>query len=263
MFFLTYNYHAERVIINAQPLIIAIQEIRIVAKQFINIIKRVTLILWLAAAGISSAAENDNPLTAAITTLLNNTINLPPSLRPSLQVKLMTPPAQLATLCDRPALSLSGNLGRLAGAHSIIAQCAARRHFIQIHVDATATWWQATRLLRPGELVTEEAIHPQRGSLEHLPAGLIFDPQRIIGRVTLRTVHPGDKLVESQLRQRWAIVAGEKAEVIYRGDGFTIRATAKALDNAALSQHLRVQTATGQIVTATAIGEGQAAVVAD
>lgn len=233
------------------------------ATQLTVIFKNIILLLLLAAAGISSAAENENQLTDAITTLLNNDINLPPAVRPLLTVKLRTPPAQLATLCASPELSLSGNLSRLAGAHSIIAQCADRRHFIQIHVDVTATWWQATRLLRPGERVSREAIHPQRGSPEHLPGGLIFDPQRIIGRVTLRAIHPGENLVESQLRQRWAIVAGEKVEVRYRGDDFTVRSTAKALDNAALAQHLRVQTASGQILTATAIADGQAAITAD
>jgi len=234
-----------------------------VVTQLTDIFKIITLILLLAAAGFSSAAESDNQLTTAITTLLNNNINLPPSVRPILAVKLLTPPAQLASLCANPVLSLSGNLSRLTGMHSIIAQCAARRHFIQIDVDATATWWQATRLLRPGEQVTEEAIHPQRGSLEHMPGGLIFDPQQIIGRVTLRTIQPGENIVESQLRQRWAIVTGEKVEIRFHGEGFTIRATAKALDNAALKQRLRVQTATGQLLTATAIADGQAAVVAN
>lgn len=233
------------------------------ATQFTDIIKRITLIFLLTAAGFSSAAGNDIKLTVAITNLLNSDINLPLVMRPKLTVKLLTPPAQLATLCARPELSLSGNLSRLAGTHSIIAQCAARRHFIQIDVDATATWWQAARLLRPGERISAEDIHPQRGSLEHLPGGLIFDPQRIIGRVTLRAIHPGENLVESQLRQRWAIVAGEKVGVTWQGDAFTIHATAKALDNATLTQHLRVQTATGQILTATAIADGQASVVAD
>ncbi|WP_312758677.1 flagellar basal body P-ring formation chaperone FlgA [Pantoea brenneri] len=233
------------------------------ATQYSVIIKIITLIALLTAADICSAAQADIQLTEAITALLNNNINLPPSVRPRLRVRLLTPRAQLATLCVSPVLTLSGNLSRLAGAHSIIAQCDARRHFIQIHLDVTATWWQASRLLRPGERVSRESIHPQRGSPEHLPSGLIYDPQRIIGRVTLRAIHPGENLVESQLRQRWAIVAGEKLEVSYQGDGFTVHAAAKALDNAALAQHLRVQTPTGQILTVTATGTGQAAVAVD
>ncbi|MXP50387.1 hypothetical protein FD733_16665 [Pantoea sp. Eser] len=103
------------------------------------IVKIITLILLLAAADIVSAAQADIQLTEAITALLNNDINLPPSVRPRLAVRLLTPAAKLATLCAGPVLSLSGNLSRLAGAHSIIAQCDARRHFIQIHVDVTAT----------------------------------------------------------------------------------------------------------------------------
>ncbi|MXP50388.1 hypothetical protein FD733_16670 [Pantoea sp. Eser] len=83
-------------------------------------------------------------------------------------------------------------------------------------------------MLRPGERVSREAIRPQRGSPEHLSSGLIYDPLRVIGRVALRAIHLGENLVESQLRQHWAIVAGEKVAVSYQGDSFTVHAAAKA-----------------------------------
>jgi len=242
--------------------VIAVQETPIVTTLF-RFIVRAVLIILLIAAGMAEAAENDVPLTAAITTLLNNTIHLPPSVKPVLTVKIVTSPAQLTRLCDRPVLSLSGDLSRLAGMHSIIAQCDRRRQFIQVHVDAIGTWWQASRLLRPGEPLRKEDIHPQRGSLEHMPGGLIFDAQQIVGREALRIIHPGENLVESQLRQRRAIRASEKVDITLQGNAFIIRATGKALDNAALKQPLRVQMATGQILPAIATGEGQVLITAN
>lgn len=234
-----------------------------VANLFIKIsanLKTLILIIFLALSNISPVQADDNAMSVKIVTLLHNYLNLPAQARPSLHIELLTPPSQLATLCAEPELSLSGNLNRLAGVHSIIAQCATQRRFIQIHVDATATRWQATHALRAGQTINPDDIRPQRGSLEHLPGGLILDPKRIIGRVTLRAIHPGENLVESQLRQQWAITVGQKVEMTYRGRGFKISATGKALDNAALNGHFRIKTASGQIVTATAIACGKAAV---
>lgn len=231
-------------------------------KQLTFFVKIISSIVVLTFSGFSSATAGNNRLVDQIILLLNNNINLPAQVRPQLQVKLLTPPAQLATLCPQPALSLSGNLSRLAGTHTLVAQCDAQRRFIQIQVNATGSWWQASHLIRPGEVISEVDIHPQRGSLEHLPAGVIFDPQAIIDRIALRAIHPGENLVASQLRQRWAINAGDKVEVSYQGAGFMIRVTAKALDNAALTQRVRLKTTSGQILSATAIADDKAAVVA-
>jgi len=210
--------------------------------------------LFFPASGASAT------LTENIAALFMQSMDIPPQARPQLQVRLLTPPAQRATLCATPALSLSGGPGRLPGVHSVIAQCGARRRFIQVSLTVTASWWQATRTIAAGQMVEAQHLRAQRGSLEHAPSGLIFDMQRIVGRVALRAVRPGEALVESQLRPPRLIRAGERVEVIYSGDGFRIRAAGKALDNAALHQRLRIQTAAGQILTAVATATGKASV---
>lgn len=201
----------------------------------------------------AAATLNDN-----IAALFAEAMDLPPQARPALQVTLLTPPAQQAALCATPALSLSGVLNHPDGLHSVIAQCGAQRRFLQVSLRVTATWWQAARAIAPGEAIAAQQIRAQRGSLAHMPAGLIFDPQRIIGQVARRAVRPGEALVESQLRQPRAIRAGQKVEIRFLGDGFRIRAAGKALENAALHQRLRIQTASGQIVSATATAPGVA-----
>ncbi|WP_184999541.1 MULTISPECIES: flagellar basal body P-ring formation chaperone FlgA [unclassified Enterobacter] len=221
------------------------------------------MLLCFAAGIISPAQADETSLVANITTLVRGYTHAPPQAGLTLHVTLRTPPGQLATLCTDPELSLSGNLTRLAGPHTLIARCSAQRHFIQIDVDATATWWQAAYLLPAGQAVSQNDIRPQRGSLAHLPTGLILDPQRIIGRVTLRAVHPGENIVESQLRLHWAIRAGQRVELTLAGTGFSIKATGKALENAALNAPLRVQTASGQIVAATAIADDKVVITAD
>ncbi|MEZ3500058.1 flagellar basal body P-ring formation chaperone FlgA [Pantoea sp. KPR_PJ] len=209
------------------------------------------------------AHAEERTLQTRIAALFNQNELLPPEAHPDVSLRLLTPPAQLATLCATPSLSLSGRLNRLSGMHSVIAQCGTRRHFIQVSLDITATWWQATRAIPPGQSVTREDIRPQRGSLAHAPNGLIFEPARIVGRIAQRTVNPGEPLVERQLRPQWMIKAGQKVDMTYIGNGFRISATGKALDNAALNASFRIQSASGQIVTATAIAPGKASIAAD
>lgn len=203
------------------------------------------------------------PLTQQIAALFAQALDFPPAAHPALQVTLLTPPAQRATLCATPALSLAGALGHPDGMHSVIAQCGRQRRFLQVSLQVTATWWQAARAIAPGEVVTAAQIRAHRGALAHAPGGLIFDPRRIVGHVALRALRPGDALVESQLRPPRAIRAGQRVEMIYLGDGFCIRAVGKALENAALRQRLRIQTAAGQLVTATATAPGVAQVSAE
>lgn len=232
------------------------------SKQLIRLVQVSSVILLLIVATLSRARADEHSLTDQITHLLDNTTNLPPPLRPSLEITLLTPRQQLATLCEQPVLSLSGNPGRLAGLHTLQAQCGTKRRFLQIRVNAIGTWWQAAHQIERGATVTLQDIRPRQGSLEHLPAGLISDAHTIIGSVALRTLHPGENLVEGQFRQRWVINAGDKVEISYQGAGFTISATAKALDNAALAQRLRLKTASGRLLTATATGNNHAVVPA-
>lgn len=220
------------------------------------------LIVLFVAALIFPVAAASTTLQENIAALFIESMDIPPQARPSLQVSLLTPPAQRATLCATPALSLSGGLSRLPGVHSVMAQCGAQRRFIQVSLTVTASWWQATRAIAPGQIVEAQQIRAQRGSLAHAPTGLIFDARRIVGRVALRAVRPGEALVESQLRPPRVIRAGERVEVIYIGDGFRISAAGKALDNAALHQRLRIQTAAGQIITAIATATDRAEVAA-
>lgn len=221
------------------------------------------LLLCLGISSISPARADNAPLIDKITALLDGYSHVPPQAKLVLHVTIRTPPEQLAKLCVDPELSLSGSLSRLTGPHSVVARCPTQRRYLQVDVDATATWWQAAHLLPVGQQIAGSDIRPQRGRLGHLPAGLILDPQRIIGRVPLRTVRSGENLVASQLRQRWAIKAGGKVEIILTGAGFSIKTTGKALDNAALNTPLRIQMPSGQILSATAIGDDKAAITAD
>lgn len=182
---------------------------------------------------------------------------------PQLRIRILTPAKKLAALCEKPDLRLSGHPVRLTGNRSVIAKCERKQHFIQINVSASGRYWIAARLLKPGKTIGPGDIQPLSGELDKLPAGLLLDPSKIVGRTPTRTLHPGQPLTENQLRQRWLVVANQEVEVVAPGDGFLIHAKGKALNNAAQNERVRLQTRSGRVVAATAVSEGTVSINID
>lgn len=206
----------------------------------------------------ASAPENSD-LEARIATLLAAD-NKQTENQPQLRINILTPAAKLAALCAQPDLRLSGRSVRLTGRRSVIARCGKKQQFIQIQISATGRYWVATQTLKPGQIIGAEDIQPVSGELDRLPAGLLLDPQRIIGSTPTRIIQPGSPLADNQLRRSWAVIANRTVEITAPGDGFLIHAKGKALDNAALDESVRVQTRTGQVVVATVTGQGQVSI---
>ncbi|WP_071608970.1 flagellar basal body P-ring formation chaperone FlgA [Entomohabitans teleogrylli] len=215
------------------------------------------LVLCAVALMVSHGARaGETPLLAQISSLFNRdqTSGITRS------VTLLTPEKQLAGLCDNPTLSLSGSDKRLAGNRSVIARCGAQRRFIQVRINAHGKWWTPNRTIRAGEAIQAQDLQPQQGVMDSLPAELALNKADIVGRIATRVLSPGQPLVESQLRQRWKVRTGDHIELLATGEGFTIRTTGTALDNAALDQTLRIRTRSGQIVTGKAVSAGKATI---
>ncbi|CNI15310.1 flagellar basal body P-ring formation protein FlgA [Yersinia sp. 2105 StPb PI] len=205
---------------------------------------------------LAASAENES-LTAKITALVSSQNGIPADTSVLQTIKILTPPEQLDSLCPNPELSLAGNNTRLTGKRSVIAQCGNKRKFVQISVQAQGTWWSARHAIKPGVVIQSEDIESRTGSLERLPAGLIFNKEHIIGQTTTRSISPGNPVLQNQLRARWAIMSGQAVEVIATGPGFRIRAKGKALDNAALGESLRITMRSGKIMTGVVSSEGK------
>lgn len=208
----------------------------------------------------SVAAESpslNDSLTAKIATLVNSQSRIPSDAKVTQTIKILTPPEQLTTLCSNPELSLAGNNTRLTGKKSVVAQCGNKRKFIQISVQAQGTWWVARHQLKPGSVVQAEDIESRTGSLEHLPAGLVFNKEGIVGQTTTRSIVQGKPVVQNQLRARWVINSGQTVDVIATGPGFRIRAKGKALDNAALDESIRITMSSGRVMSGVVSSEGK------
>lgn len=202
---------------------------------------------------LQAAPDLLSQITSAVTSNLKQSADYPIKQT----VDILTAEQKLSELCPNPVITLSGNDQRLTGKRSVIAQCGTKRTFIQIAIQAEGTWWSAARAIKPGNMIQHDDIRPHTGSLDRLPADVVLSPQEIIGHVPTRLIIPGKPLTKNQLRKNWIIVSGQKVDVIAKGAGFQIHTSGKAMTNATEHDKLRVQTATGQILTGTATGAGQ------
>ncbi|POT54742.1 flagella basal body P-ring formation protein FlgA [Citrobacter amalonaticus] len=199
-----------------------------------------------------------SPLERQITELVNRGLDK----NITRTITLLTPEKQRDAICENPVLSLSGNDTRLAGNRSVIAQCGTERKFLQIAIKAEGRWWVANRTLAAGATIEAGDIKQQQGSMDRLPAGTMMNKDDIIGRVTTRAINAGQPVQTSQLRQNWAITAGENVEIQLKGAGFLIRTSGKAVDNAALNENVRIKTSSGQMVTGKVLSAGKVLVSA-
>lgn len=174
---------------------------------------------------------------------------------------LLATPAQLASVCDNPELSLVGRDSRLTGKRTVLAQCGARRHFLPVRISAQGTWWVASQSLPGGAIVQRSDIEPVSGVLDNQPGGLIFNADAIIGQRLTRAITAGKPLLENQLRQQWRLRAGQTVDLVTTGSGFRIRSQGKALNNAAVDDVLKVKTAGGRTVSGKVDADGQVLII--
>lgn len=172
-------------------------------------------------------------------------------------VKLLTPAHKLAAICADPQLSLAGNDSRLTGKRSVIARCGARRHYLQIEISAHGSWWLAKRDLPAGSTIGAGDIEAHTGSLDHQPAGIMFDINQIVGQTTTRALSTGNPILQNQLRQQWLLHAGQTVNIVAQGNGFLIRSQGKALTNAAVDDVLKVKTSNGRTISGKVGYDGQ------
>lgn len=170
---------------------------------------------------------------------------------------LLATPAQLASVCENPELSLVGRDSRLTGKRTVLAQCGTRRHFLPVRISAQGTWWVASQSLPGGAIVQRSDIEPVSGVLDNQPGGLIFNADDIIGHRLTRAVDAGKPLLENQLRQQWRLRAGQTVDLVTTGYGFRIRSQGKALNNAAIDDTLKVKTVGGRTVSGRVDADGQ------
>ncbi|HAT1514473.1 TPA: flagellar basal body P-ring formation protein FlgA [Morganella morganii] len=172
-----------------------------------------------------------------------------------LRIKILSSGKQLESLCDNPALSLSGQNSKVTGNRTVLARCGKKNHYIRINVSVTGTYWVAGQALLPGEAITAAQLELRTGSLDGLPADIITDPQQITDKIPTRLIKSGQPVTAGSLRKTWSVLTGDEISVVASGNGFQVTTVGKSMDNGALGDTVRFRTRSGQILTGKVTGK--------
>ncbi|MEI7186992.1 flagellar basal body P-ring formation chaperone FlgA [Dickeya dianthicola] len=172
----------------------------------------------------------------------------------TINVVVKTPEAQWPA-CENPQISLPGN-AKMWGNLSVSVRCNQERRFVQVEVQVTGNYVVAAAPVSRGTELTSRDSRTIRGRIDQLPPRALFDPQEAQGAVALRDIAPGQPITQVMIRKPWVVRAGQNVQILAQGDGFNVRSEGKAMNNAAAGQPARARTASGQVVSGIATGDG-------
>lgn len=144
---------------------------------------------------------------------------------------------------------------RVWGRTAIGLRCvsgAAWTTLVPVHVRVWGPAVVATRPLAVGETVAAGDVALDEVELTREPPSLLGDPAEARDKVLVRPVAAGQPVRRDALRARLVLSQGDAVKIVYRGQGFSVSADAQALASAADGQNVRVQTASGRVLTGVA-----------
>lgn len=199
-------------------------------------------------------------LTKKIRVLINKKLQEQSVADNNIGIDILSSEKQLDTLCSNPGLSFSGQSSKVTGNRTILAKCGQKSHYIRIRVSVTGTYWVAKQAILPGTSVTISQLEPRKGSLDGLPADIIFDPRQITEKIPTRLIKSGHPVTVGSLRKPWSVLTGDEISVVASGNGFQVQTVGKSLDNAAYGESVRFRTRAGQILTGKVTGKKKVAI---
>ncbi|MEW6119152.1 MAG: flagellar basal body P-ring formation chaperone FlgA [Pseudomonadota bacterium] len=111
---------------------------------------------------------------------------------------------------------------------------------------ATVRPLPARHVIVPGDLALRE------GDLGALPLDVARDPGALLGYSTVSGIAAGAALRAGVLRPPLVVQQGQPTRLVILGPGFALRSEGQALANASRGDHVRVKTASGQVVSGIA-----------
>lgn len=146
---------------------------------------------------------------------------------------------------------------RLLGNGMVGVRCHGKKGwtlFVPVHVTVSVDMLITNKAIPQGHMLNAEDISSQRGELAQMD--ILTDPKQAIGKILKNGIGAGQVLKQDMLRAPYVVTQGQTVQLQVAGAGFSIRSEGHALDNAAEGQTVRVQTASGQVISGTARSDG-------
>ncbi|MBA4382147.1 MAG: flagellar basal body P-ring formation protein FlgA [Sideroxydans sp.] len=221
-----------------------------------------TSLFWLSLcwAGMTLAAlQQDHAVIRdiALTYARSLTSTLPGKV--SIQVADIDPRTSLSTCKAIEAFMPNG--AKMIGKTSIGVRCNEKPGwsvFLQATIKVSADLLVANRPLSQGLVLSADDFSVQSGELGQ--PGILTAPEQAIGKTLKFAIGAGQVLRLDMLRPDFVIKQGQTVRLYVRANGFVVSSEGQAMNDATAGQAVRIKTASGQMVGASASKDGSAEV---
>lgn len=158
------------------------------------------------------------------------------------------------TACQAPTAFLP-NGSKAWGKITVGVRCTAPVNwviYLQANVQITSEYYVASRALSQGQLIAPDDMSKIKGDISNLPAGIVTNPDQVLGKSLQNSVSSGTPLRVDSFRSPAVVQQGQSVRVISNGPGFQVATDAQALNNAAEGQVAKAKTSSGQTVSGIA-----------
>lgn len=127
---------------------------------------------------------------------------------------------------------------------------------VPAQIAVAGNYVTTSRPLIAGQVISASDLVTLSGDISHLPTGVASDPSSVIGRTLRNSLGAGQTIRIDQLVAPLVIRQGQTVRVISTGNGFSVSAEGKAINNATAGQATQVRMNSGQTITGTARADG-------
>jgi len=148
---------------------------------------------------------------------------------------------------------------RTWGRTNVMVRClddANWRVYIPVHIRVKAPYLIAARPIAQGQVVVEDDLTNQIGDLSELPANILTEAERAIGKLASSSIPAGRPLRADMVKAQMVIRQGQTVRALSRGPGFAVANEGRALNNAVEGQLVQVRLGSGQVVSGIAKASG-------
>lgn len=127
---------------------------------------------------------------------------------------------------------------------------------VPAQIAVAGNYVTTSRPLIAGQVISESDLVTLSGDVSHLPAGVASTPSSVVGKTLRNSLGAGQTIRFDQLVAPIVIRQGQTVRVISKGNGFSVSAEGKAVNNTALGQPALIRMNSGQTITGIARADG-------
>lgn len=221
---------------------------------FVFLLLECTVAIAAPAEGASPAFQDRVQIKNTVSTFVQQQMAGMPG-KATYKVEEIDPRISLPECAKLEAFLPAGS--QLIGKTSIGVRCTAKngwKIFVPVQIKLSVNLLVSARQLSMGHTLQEEDIARQTTEISRTTG--FTESSQVIGKVLRYSISAGQILREDMLRAPYSVSQGQAVQLILEGQGFSIRSSGVALNNASEGQTVQIRTNTGRVISGIATESG-------